>query len=317
MYFIEHDMHRENFSMEFIEHTTKVLVERQKQFQRLFRTNTPSTDDHRVLQYEVSLQQRAQDFQLSVGAQESFSAIKVKCSDVFDLYIRQCIQFHSTMSVGGVFENLHDITERVFGQQITMDETHWQSFDLALNDIPLIAPQITCHKKSYPKQDQYKDVFLRQDSIYSTEESKKDVSFIDLIKSVRNERWMVLLGSAGSGKTTFVRWLTWKFAQSVLVEKENVVLHDINMGSPRIPILIRIGEFVQWLDRYPTGTLFDYIGQQTWLGQTYVCEKFEMLKEFVRHGNALIILDGLDEIATFELHGRIVASLVKNLLRSY
>ena len=314
-YFIEHDMHSENVSMKFIEHTTEVLVERREQFQRLFRTNTLSTYDHRVLQYEVSLQQRAQDFQLSVGAQESFSAIKVKCSDVFDLYLRQCIQFHSTMSVRGIFDNLNDITERVFRQPITMDEMHWQSFDLDI-DIPLIVPQITCRKMSYPKQDQYRDVFLRRDSIYSVKESTKDVSFIDLIKSVRNERWMVLLGNAGSGKTTFVRWLTWKFAQSVLVDNENIILHDIDMGSPRIPILIRIGEFVQWLQAHPTRTLFDYIGQQTWLGQTYVYEKFEMLKEFVRHGNALIILDGLDEIATFELHSRVV-TLVRTFMQSY
>ncbi len=43
---------------------------------------------------------------------------------------------------------------------------------------------------------------------------------------------------------------------------------------------------------------------------------FEILKDFVRYEHAFIILDGLDEVPTIELHNRIV-DLVRIFIQSY
>ncbi|CAF3999063.1 unnamed protein product, partial [Rotaria sp. Silwood1] len=136
-------------------------------------------------------------------------------------------------------------------------------------------------------------------------EKDTDVTVIDLLKSIAGERWIVLIGGPGSGKTTIARWLTCELSRILLNEQKNMVINDVDMGPARIPILIRIGEFAEWLENYPSSNLFDYIGHNTWMTQNYINSEFEILQDFVRHGHGLIILDGLDEVTTFEMYNRI------------
>lgn len=316
MYFIDCDMHTKQFS-DNISHVSEVLLERQKQLKRLFCTGILSNDDNEILAYEVTLQRRMNEFNLLTGDQQSFVELKVKFSNVFDLYIRQCLHLHSTLNIRGISENIDVLTKRFSEQQIIVDEKQRESLELALNnfDIPLIYPPIICHKTRYARQNQLEN-FLPSQTIDYLEQKDIDVSFIDLLKSIRNERWIVLLGGPGSGKTTVMRWLTCEFARNLLIEQKNMIIHDTNMGPVRVPILIRIGEFSQWLQGRPSSNLFDYIGQHTWLGQMYINSEFKFLQDFVRYGHALIILDGLDEVTTFEVHNR-VNNLVQDFIQSY
>jgi hypothetical protein len=73
-------------------------------------------------------------------------------------------------------------------------------------------------------------------------------------------------------------------------------------GSIRIPILIRIGEFAQWLVDHSTS---NYIGEHTWFNQIYINDQLNMLKDFIRNGHGFIIIDGLDELPNFELYNRV------------
>ncbi|CAF3869752.1 unnamed protein product, partial [Rotaria sp. Silwood1] len=116
----------------------------------------------------------------------------------------------------------------------------------------------------------------------------------------------MLLGAPGSGKTSLLRWLTLRYAYSALEGFKRVYLNEVELESVRIPILIRLGKFAEWLTRKPAATLIDYIGYQTWLGELYMVEDYEeVLKCAVYQGRALILLDGLDEVVTFEQQTRV------------
>jgi hypothetical protein len=138
------------------------------------------------------------------------------------------------------------------------------------------------------------------------------------MKEIRKDSWLVLLGHPGSGKTTCARWLTREYAQAILENQKSVAIRGIDVGCPRIPILIRIGEFTDWFKENPEMGLFDYFGQHTWFGKPYCSNEEEraMLKEFVHHGHALILFDGLDEVATAELRAN-VHDLVHKFTISY
>ncbi|CAF4546503.1 unnamed protein product, partial [Rotaria magnacalcarata] len=101
-------------------------------------------------------------------------------------------------------------------------------------------------------------------------------------------RWIVILGDAGSAKTSLLRWITRSFAESILKGHTHVVLEGDDRIPVRIPILIRIGEFASWLKQYPKKTLIDYIGEHTWDSKLYYHDDNKnVLKEIIFYGHAL------------------------------
>jgi predicted NACHT family NTPase len=311
MYLTDHDIYTQQFS----ENIKKILVKRQKQFQRLLGASVLGNYDYHILEYEITLQQR---IKLSQSKERNFTELKVNCLNLFDFYIRQCVNFHSTLNINGICGDFDEFVEYFFGEKIEINEEERKMIEssFAHFDIPLVNPQIVCRKSQY-RQNKSKN-FLPSQRIDEPikEEKEINVDFIDLIKSIRNDRWTVLLGSAGSGKTTFARWLICQFARALCIEEKNITIDGIDMGPVRIPILIRIGEFAQWLENHSNSSLLDYIGYHTWFGQNYTNSEFEILKDFVRYGNAFIILDGLDEVPTIELHNRVI-DLVRVFIQSH
>ena len=320
IYLNNYDLSTQQYS-EKLKNIKNVLIQREKQFQRLFSTNMLTNDDNDMLEFEITLQNRINELKLSQSKEPSFVELKANCLQIFESYIRQCINFHSTLKVNGICGNFDEFVEYVFEQKIHMNEKERKLIELSCAhfDIPLVNPQIVCRKKLQYRQNKSENFLPSQHIDHESIDQEKeiDINFIDLIKSIRNDRWTVLLGSAGSGKTTFVRWLICQFARALCIEDKNIIVNGVDMGPVRIPILIRIGEFAQWLEEdHPSSNLFDYIGHHTWFGHNYVSDGFEMLKDFVRYGHAFIILDGLDEVATTELHNRVIA-LVRAFIQSY
>jgi predicted NACHT family NTPase len=147
-------------------------------------------------------------------------------------------------------------------------------------------------------------------------EQEEDVSEENII---RNKRWIIILGDPGSGKTSFARWLVSHLAQTLLFNGQ----HSTDYGPLRIPILIRIGEFAEILKEQPSLTLFDYIGKHKWMGKAIIDDPSISLddlscalQDYIKHGQALIILDGLDEISVSDQRSLII-NIVENFVDTY
>ncbi len=138
-------------------------------------------------------------------------------------------------------------------------------------------------------------------------------------------RWLVILGDPGSGKTTLSRWLVLNLARSLANRQARVHVpaHQVNprasdgdtqvdLGPIRLPVLLRVSEFAQARQEQPDLLLADFLGHHTWLSEVPTHgtdharqgERLDpdglnaLIKEYLRQEQAIIILDGLDEITT-------------------
>jgi hypothetical protein len=139
------------------------------------------------------------------------------------------------------------------------------------------------------------------------------VRMLDLLEAFRTYDKLVILGDPGTGKTTVARWLVLIFAQALsqggYIPELKVPLDRFTWdgratGSGsfehlRLPVLLRVSEYAERLREEPGLPLEDFLGAQGWLGEhpSLPAESLHLLMmDFINKGEALIILDGLDEI---------------------
>ncbi|MPY39059.1 hypothetical protein FNH04_03675 [Streptomyces phyllanthi] len=146
----------------------------------------------------------------------------------------------------------------------------------------------------------------------------------------RREAAAVILGDPGSGKTTVMRWLALVHATalrnrdpevrvaSARVDTTGSAEEEVVLGRPLVPILVRVGEYAA--DRQhraarglPPRGLTEFLGHHTWDGRrpVWLADSGEhraneqlpqetvadLLTTALRRGQALVVLDGLDEVA--------------------
>jgi hypothetical protein len=139
------------------------------------------------------------------------------------------------------------------------------------------------------------------------------VSIENVSELLEKYRWIVFLGDPGSAKTTLVRWLTLQCAKKFI---ENRI--DNKNLSARLPVLVRVGEIATALDRNASLSLLDCLCQPTWFGTSLIQTDYtkSFIREYIKHGHALIILDGLDEIPNFRQRQHIVR-LIEQFLQEW
>ena len=152
------------------------------------------------------------------------------------------------------------------------------------------------------------------------------VPAITLGQAFREERWMVILGDPGSGKTTLARWLTLQLARALREGERRVEVSrfqidpelpaddgtTVDLGPPRLPVLVRVSDFANARRRDPILGLIDYLGYHPWLGQVSGLRGDRLnalIRRYLREGRAVIVLDGMDEITAASQRDEVVHAI--------
>jgi len=151
---------------------------------------------------------------------------------------------------------------------------------------------------------------------------------LNLVEAYKSYDKLVILGDPGTGKTTLARWLVLMLAKELNnpFQDSQIQVSDIKfkhhdqdlferssstLGFHRLPILIRVSEFATKVQENSELSLKDFLGHQSWFGEKIMYDKGEelhagkpmnpsllnaLMLDYIYKGEALVILDGLDEI---------------------
>jgi len=133
---------------------------------------------------------------------------------------------------------------------------------------------------------------------------------------------LVVLGDPGSGKTTLLRYLALLYARD-LAEGDGLVTHRLGLAeSGRLPVLVPLRKLAAYLKTHrpaDDGTegcalLLEHLRQLLAGDRVELPPHF--FDSYLEAGNAVVLLDGLDEVADPDLRRR-VARLVEAFTAAY
>jgi predicted NACHT family NTPase len=249
------------------------------------------------MKLECELERRMLHFQKAFGARKSLHQMCCEHREFFNKYLQKCIVFHSKVQVRDLVKNLDDFLCRNYGLPQVLINT--ENREYLKHKFKSIEIPFHCLNRSFKRYIDEKVNNNRSHFFPSAESRPSHIGYRSeaILSVLESNRWLVILGDPGSAKTTLLRWITRIFAEAVLPNVKKLLLKEDDCSVFRIPILIRIGEFAEWIKQHKTKMLIDYIGEHTWFSESYCSDdNGAVLRELIYHGHALILLDGLDEI---------------------
>ncbi len=141
-------------------------------------------------------------------------------------------------------------------------------------------------------------------------------------QALGDHRHLVVLGDPGSGKTTLLRYLALVYARD-LAQNTNRVADLLKLNeSGRLPILLPLRQIGAFLRERRTNTesttgcglLLEFLLE--YLNNERVPLPADFFDAYLAEGKAVVLLDGMDEVADPELRGR-VARLVESFTLAY
>ncbi len=136
---------------------------------------------------------------------------------------------------------------------------------------------------------------------------EKRTERLDWAQAVRDHRRIVVLGDPGAGKTTLMRFLAMQFARAIRDGQSAVQDKEGNeYGPARLPILFRVSEYADAIREDKSLKLKRFLARAFEHVDAPRPAIARLLEESLRRGEALILLDGLDEVIDQSDRSRIV-----------
>ncbi|MEZ4679282.1 MAG: NACHT domain-containing protein [Caldilineaceae bacterium] len=140
---------------------------------------------------------------------------------------------------------------------------------------------------------------------------------------IRSQR-MVLLGAPGSGKSTFLNYLAYCLANHHLQPGDGWLQHHLatwpEAWQTLLPIAVTLRDLAAWIEseeisQRNSRLLLDYL--QHWLHERILDEYYFVLKDHLRRGQAVLLLDGLDELPDNERLRQQITEMIGDLPEAF
>ncbi|HLC15628.1 MAG TPA: NACHT domain-containing protein, partial [Thermodesulfovibrionia bacterium] len=112
-------------------------------------------------------------------------------------------------------------------------------------------------------------------------------------ETIRENKHLVLLGEPGSGKSTLLYFLALAFAKGQEYAQEYLEINE-----DLIPILISLSSFSEELNHNPDLTLYEFL--TLYFRNQRLRDLSSLFKDVLTAGQAIVLLDGLNEMLTSE-----------------
>ncbi|MBA7711559.1 hypothetical protein ES703_120525 [subsurface metagenome] len=122
----------------------------------------------------------------------------------------------------------------------------------------------------------------------------------DAIDIVKKYKYFILLGSPGSGKTTFLKYLALMFSGRMKTNASQV-------GEPRFPILVSLRDTAE-----KGSSLMKLIMQQ--ITQARIPKAKLFLERLLVRGHCIVLLDGFDEVRISK-HSVVLKQLIEMITK--
>ncbi|UJR12034.1 hypothetical protein I4U23_016212 [Adineta vaga] len=285
-------------------------------------SNDPICLKHqRVKQYEDELDRRNKQFEAIHGPRKTLRELCKQYHVLLAEYLAKCISFHSTVPVQNFDVDSENeerkVTKEKHASVRTIDiPLHLSASTLVVSNLSSLAE--VEQNISAPFIPSQKETYIS---------SKSNLSCEDFLKTFR---WAIVLGDPGCGKTTLLRWILLQFTRSLSQQEDVFNSNSQKPDQPessifcnkyllRLPILIRIGELITWLEVHPSSKIIDYVKEHTWFKSYYIKQEVEdrkFLCDFIYHGHSLLLFDGLDEVANYSERKNIVR-VIETFIEEY
>ncbi len=139
-------------------------------------------------------------------------------------------------------------------------------------------------------------------------------------KAMADHSRLVVLGDPGSGKTTLLRFLALIYARD-MAEQNDLVAQKLSLSeSGFLPILLPLRQIGAFLQKHGDESVEGHAQLLEFLHKHLQGERITLPQGFfdayLNSGKAVILLDGMDEVAGIDLRRR-VARLVNSFTRAY
>lgn len=145
---------------------------------------------------------------------------------------------------------------------------------------------------------------------------------LSILEAIANNNKLVLLGDPGSGKSTFITYLTLclvlKWKNNFEIESMNKFLEWPKPGKKLIPIIVTLRDFSTWISKREanssTRQIWNFIVDQ--LEKDNLDNVADSLLNCLDRGDAIMLFDGMDEIGNPE-HRLLIKKAVLSFSKRY